>query len=168
MLLGVLGSAQSSKIFITANLVAMTNSMQADDTLNGWRTALPIYITDSVGYMLTKKSSNHAFDMVPSSPTRQHKWLPSAQGYGRWSGATGAITPIMTTTCVLRAPRRDRKPGRVLRALQTAQGTTRSPGYVWWPVDGLIPHAAHGAHIPNLLSTGPPATRMWRDGAATP
>jgi hypothetical protein len=118
--------------------------------------------------MLTKKSSNHAFDMVPSSPTRQHKWRPLAQGYGRWPGATGAIIPIMTTTCVLRAPCRDRKPGRVLRALQTAQGTTRSPGYVWWPVDGLIPHAAHGAHIPNLLSTGLQATRMWRDGAATP
>ena len=22
--------------------------------------------------------------------------------------------------------------------------------YVWWPVDGLVTHAAHGANIPNL------------------
>ena len=96
-----------------------------------------IYIKDSVGFMLTKTSSNHAFDMAPPSPTRQHKWLPPAQGYGRQPGATAGITPIMTTAYVFRAPLTDRKPGRVLRALQTAQGATWSPAYVLWPVDDL-------------------------------
>jgi hypothetical protein len=44
----------------------------------------------------------------------------------------------------------DRKPGIVLRALKTAEETTRSPAFVWWPMDGLVAHAAYGAHIPSL------------------
>ena len=44
----------------------------------------------------------------------------------------------------------DRKPGIVLAALKTTEGTTRSPAYVWYPEDDLIRHASHGAHIPHL------------------
>ena len=62
-----------------------------------------------------------------------------------------ARKPIMTMAYVLRAPRTDRKPGDVLKALKTAQATTRSPAYVWWPQDGLVPHAGYNARIPKLV-----------------
>jgi hypothetical protein len=130
MLSGVVRSAQNPKIFFTANLVAMTNSFHEDDSLNGYRTALPIDITHSLGFMVAQTSVSSPFDMA---------------------GSDLRPRPIMTTAYVLRAPRTDRKPGDVLEALKTAQATTRSPAYVWWPQDGLVPHARHNAPIPKLV-----------------
>ena len=138
MLSGVVGSAQNPKIFFTANLVAMTNSFQEDGSLNGDRTALAIDITHSRGFMVAPTSSAGAFNMVASSPARAHKWIPPEQAYGQQPGATMGRKPIMTMAYVLRAPRTDRKPGDVLKALKTARATTRSPAYVWWPHDGLV------------------------------
>jgi len=174
MLSGVVGSAQNPKIFCTANLVAMTNSFQEDDSLNGYRTTLPIDITHSRGFMVAQTAISSPFDMVASSPARPHKWIPAHQGYGIRPGSDANPRPIMTTAYVLRAPRTDRKPGDVLEALKTAQATTRSPAYVWWPQDGLVPHARHNAPIPKLvgrycqLGNGntvlsiPQLIQMWR------
>ena len=69
---GVVASTQSPKIFFTGRLVAMTNSLQGDGTLNGCRTALPIVITGDVGFMVTGISSNHGHQMVPSTPAVRH------------------------------------------------------------------------------------------------
>jgi hypothetical protein len=76
--------------------------------------------------------------MVASSPARAHKWIPPQEGYGLKPGGTTGPKPIMTTAYVLRAPKTDRKPGDVLKALKTARATTRSPVYVWWSHDGLV------------------------------
>jgi hypothetical protein len=177
MLSGVVGSGQNAKIFYTDNLVAMTNSFQKDRTLNGYRMALPIHITDSRGFMIFKTSSGHQFDMVASSPTRPHKWIPADQGYGRKPSIASPRPynkPIMTTAHVFARPRTDRKPVILLEALKTARATTRSPCYVWWPQDGLVPHTMHNAPIPklvgdyrplgqgNIVLSIPQLIRMWR------
>jgi hypothetical protein len=69
---------------------------------------------------------------VPGGNPSTHlgQFLYHHSGYVRQSGSTTGITPSMTTDYVFRASHTDRKPGRVLRVLQTAQGTTRSPAYV--------------------------------------
>jgi len=56
----------------------------------------------------------------------------------------------MTTAYRLRPRGSDLKPGIVLEALKTTEGTTRSPAYVWYPEDGLIGHVPYGASIPHL------------------
>jgi hypothetical protein len=56
----------------------------------------------------------------------------------------------MTTAYRLRPRGTDQKPGIVLEALKTTEGTTRSPAYVWYPEDGLIRHTPYGADIPHL------------------
>jgi hypothetical protein len=56
----------------------------------------------------------------------------------------------MTTAYRLRPRGTDLKPGIVLEALKTTEGTTRSPAYVWYPEDGLIGHVPYDARIPYL------------------
>ena len=150
---GVVASTQSPKIFVTSNLVAMTNSFQADGTLNGYRMALPISITGHTGFLVTGIWRLHGHQMVPSTPAVRHAWRPPSDGYGIRSDSNAPSkgpAPLVTTALVFQPPRRDPKPSLILEALKTEEGTTRSMAYLWWPIDGVVAHAAHGANIPNL------------------
>ena len=68
----VVASTQSPKIFVTGSLVAMTNSLQGDDTLNGCRTVLSIVITGNVVFMVGDTAFNHGHQMVPSTLVVRH------------------------------------------------------------------------------------------------
>ena len=79
-----------------------------------------------------------------------HDWIPQGEGYGRTHISSPTPKPLMTTDYRFLPPRTDRKPGLVLESLKTGQETTRAPGYVWWPEDGRITHAAYNDNIEEL------------------
>lgn len=149
MLSGIVGSVSPAKIFYSEDLVYMRNSRQVDVRLNGARVALPLYVTDEMGFILTTISYLHTHDMVVS---HRHDWIPPREGYGKPLTTTGGIKSFMTTVYRFGPPRIDLKPGSVLAVLKTGQGTTRVAVYVWWTQDGKIAHTAYNTHIINTTA----------------
>ena len=149
MISGILGCTQTGKIYYTENLVSMTNSRQADNTLNGCRVALPLLITNEVGFLVTDVSYTHTHDMITSD---RHDWIPprNGRGHGIPPGDHTTPKPIMTTDYVLKRSHTNTSPGLLLRVLKTEERTTRSPAWLWWSQDGLIVHAAYNTPIPHF------------------
>ena len=125
VLSGMLVRSQTAKIFYSENLVSMTNSRQADGTLNRYRVALSLLITNEVGFLVTGVSYAHAHYIITSD---RHDWIPPRNGRGYGMCPDGEPPkPIMTTDYVLKRSRTNTVPGLLLRALKPAEETTRSP-----------------------------------------